>query len=104
MAVKAGITGMYLQDLGDHPVSRPIPPHIVAGVAVIGAAIRAEFPQLNLGTCLMGHGAREPIAIAQAINAQFVRLKVYVGTMVKAEGIVEGCASEAIQYLSLIHI
>ncbi len=98
MAVKAGINGLYLQDLGDHPVARPIPPHVIAGVAVVGTAIRAEFPHLKLGVCLMGHGAKEPLAIAQAIDAHFVRLKVYVGTMVKAEGLLEGCASEAIQY------
>ena len=46
----------------------------------------------------MGHGAREPLAIAQAVGAKFVRLKVYVGAMVKAEGLLEGCAAEAIQY------
>jgi len=53
---------------------------------------------LQLGISLMGHGAREPLAIAQAIGAKFVRLKVYVGAMVKAEGLLEGCAAEAIQY------
>lgn len=98
MAVNAGITGLYIQDLGDHPVARPIPAHIIAGVAVVGAAIRKEFPHLKLGICLLGHGAKEPLAIAQAIGAQYVRLKVYVGAMVKAEGLLEGCAAEAIQY------
>jgi predicted TIM-barrel enzyme len=46
----------------------------------------------------MSHGGREPLAIAQAIGAQFVRLKVYVGVMVKPEGLLQGCAHEAIQY------
>ena len=102
MAVNTGIQAFYLQDLGDHPVQRPIPAHIIAGMAVVGAAIRENFPQITLGICLMGHGAKEPIALAQAIDAQFVRLKVYVGAMVKAEGILEGCASEAIQYRNQI--
>ena len=98
MAVRAGIQALFLQDLGDHPVSRPIPAHILAGMSVVGSWIRQEFPDLQLGISLMGHGAREPLAIAQAIGAQFVRLKVYVGAMVKAEGLLEGCAAEAIQY------
>ncbi|MDO9087650.1 MAG: BtpA/SgcQ family protein [Anaerolineaceae bacterium] len=98
MAVKAGIQALILQDLGDHPVSRPIPPHIIAGVSVVGTWIRDQYPELTLGISLLGHGAREPLAIAQAIGAKFVRLKVYVGTMVKAEGLLEGCAAEAIQY------
>jgi hypothetical protein len=98
MAVKASIQALILQDLGDHPVSRPIPPHIIAGMSVVGSQIRETFPDLALGISLLGHGAREPLAIAQAIDAKFVRLKVYVGAMVKAEGLLEGCAVEAIQY------
>ena len=97
-AVNAGISCLYLQDLGDFPLAPKAQPHTVAALSVAGAALRREFPQLALGICMMTHAAREPIAIAQAINAQFVRLKVYVGTMVKAEGLLEGCAYEAIQY------
>lgn len=102
-AVQAGVQGLYLQDLGDHPVAPQVQPHVVAGVAAIGAAVRAAYPDLFLGVCLMSHGAREPLAVAQAIEAQFVRLKVYVGAMVKAEGLLQGCAYEAVQYRAQIH-
>ncbi len=102
-AVSAGVHGLYLQDLGDHPVAPHVQPHVVAGVAAIGAAVRAAYPDLALGVCLMSHGAREPLAVAQAIGAQFVRLKVFVGAMVKAEGLLQGCAYEAIQYRAQIH-
>jgi membrane complex biogenesis BtpA family protein len=97
-AYENGVRALYLQDLGDTPVAPHVEPHTVAGAAAVGAAIRREFPDVALGVCLMSHGAREPLAIAQAIGAQFVRLKVYVGAMVKAEGILQGCAHEAIQY------
>jgi membrane complex biogenesis BtpA family protein len=98
VAVRAGVTGLYLQDLGDHPIAPQVPTHVVAGVTAIGAAVRTAFPDLALGVCLMSHGAREPLAVAQAIGAQFVRIKVYVGVMIKAEGMLQGCAHEAIQY------
>jgi membrane complex biogenesis BtpA family protein len=97
LAYKAGVRGLYLQDLGDHPVALRVQPHIIAGVSVVGEAIHRSFPDIFLGVCLMSHGAREPLAVAQAIGAQFVRLKVYVGAMIKAEGLIEGCAYEAIQ-------
>ncbi|MGB9799160.1 MAG: BtpA/SgcQ family protein [Thermanaerothrix sp.] len=97
-AVEAGIPALYIQDVADTPVAPQVQPHTVATLAVVGTAIRRTFPDLILGVCLMSHGAREPLAIAQAIGAQFVRLKVYVGAMVKAEGILQGCAYEAIQY------
>lgn len=102
LATKAGIAALYIQDLGDHPWGRQVQPHTIAGMSVVGRAIRDRYPDLLLGVCLMSHGAREVIAVAQAIDAQFVRIKVYVGAMVKAEGILEGCAEEAIRYRSSV--
>lgn len=101
-AVKAGVPAVYIQDLGDLPYAPSIQPHTVAFLSVVGAAIRKAFPDLILGVCMMNHGAREPLAVAQAIGAQFVRIKVYTGAMVKAEGILHGCAYEAITYRTQI--
>lgn len=100
--VEAGIPAVYIQDIGDYPWAPTVQPHTIAMMSVVGAAIRREFPDLFLGVCLMSHGGREPLAIAQAIDAQFVRLKVYIGAMVKSEGIVQGCAYEAVTYRSQI--
>ncbi len=97
-AVKAGVDAIILQDLGEHPFSKDIQPYITASITAVGAKVRANFPDLDLGISLLGNSAKEPLAIAQAIGASFIRLKVYVGAMVKAEGIIEGCAAEAIQY------
>jgi len=102
-AVRAGVEALYIQDLADLPIAPSVQPHTVAFLSVIGSAIRKEFPNLVLGVCMMAHGAREPIAVAQAIGAQFVRIKVYTGAMVKAEGILQGCAYEAVTYRKQIH-
>jgi len=101
-ATRAGVSALYIQDLGDLPYAPSIQPHTVAFMSVVGAAIRKEFPDLLLGVCMMNHGAREPLAVAQAIGAQFVRIKVYTGAMVKAEGVLHGCAYEAITYRAQI--
>ena len=101
-AVRAGVPAVYVQDLGDIPFPPHIQPHSVAFLSVVGAAVRKEFPNIPLGVCMMSHGAREPLAVAKAIGAQFVRIKVFTGAMVKSEGIVEGCAYEAITYRTQI--
>ncbi len=98
LAVEAGVPALYIQDLGDAPWGQTAPPHTVATLSVVGAALRRAFPDLLLGVCLLSPGPREPLAIAQAMGACFVRLKVYVGAMVHMEGIVQGCAAEAIAY------
>jgi membrane complex biogenesis BtpA family protein len=101
-AVRAGVSALYIQDLGDYPWAPSIQPQTVAVLSVVAAALRREFPELTLGICTMSHGAREPLAIAQASGANFVRLKVYIGAMVNAEGVIEGQAHEAISYRSQI--
>lgn len=101
-AVRAGVPAIYIQDLGDIPFPPHVQPHSVAFLSVVGAAVRKEFPDIVLGVCMMSHGAKEPLAVAEAIGAQFVRIKVYTGAMVKSEGIVQGCAYEAITYRTQI--
>ena len=101
-AVRAGVPAVYIQDLGDLPSAPHIQPHSVAFLSVVGAVVRREFPKITLGVCMMAHGAREPLAVAHAIDAQFVRIKVYTGAMVTASGILEGCAYEAITYRTQI--
>ena len=98
VALDSGFDALYLQDLGEHPVARRSPEHTIARVAVIGRELRRAYPRAVLGVSLMAHGARAPLAVAQAMDADFVRLKVFVGAMVKAEGLLEGCAREAIEY------
>ena len=61
-AVKAGVPAIYLQDLGDAPIATSIQPHAAAALAVVGAAVRREFPDLALGICMMSHGCKEPLA------------------------------------------
>lgn len=98
IAYDGGVRAAYLQDVHDTPVAPAILPHTIANVTAAGKAIKQAFPDFQLGVCLMQHGAKAPLQIAHAIGGVFVRIKVYMGVMVKAEGIISGCAYEAIQY------
>lgn len=107
IAYDGGVRGFYFQDVNDTPVAPTIAEHTVSHMMSVGKELRHAFPDVALGLCLMQHGAKEPMEIAHAIGAQFVRIKVYVGAMVKAEGIVNGCAYEAIRtrhHLNAEHI
>ncbi len=99
--VAGGVDALFLQDLGAPPMQGS-DHEVVAYLSVVGAAVRRSYPELNLGIIVNSHGAEIPLAIAKAVGAQFVRIKVFIGAMVKAGGIENGCASEAIQYRSRI--
>ena len=103
IAYDNGVRAAYLQDVHDTPVAPTILPHTVQNVTAVGKLLKQAFPDLHLGICLMQHGAREPLQIANDIGADFVRIKVWIGAMMKAEGVITGCAYEGIQYRDAIN-
>lgn len=91
-----GIPSIYIQEATTGGPMKRTSPRTVAYMTRVGRAVRSVFPGL-LGVLVDAPDAEAPVVIAHAIDAQFVRLKVYVGAMIKAEGIVQGCAHEAIR-------
>ncbi len=97
-----GFDALYIQDVFDSPQGTRILPHTIACMGAIGHAVRTAFPTWTLGFQFIGHGAKEPIATAHAVGFDFVRIKTWIGTMVRSSGIEEGLAYEAIRYRSEI--
>ena len=102
IATKGEVDAVCLQDMDNYPISPQIDPYSVAMMTAIGREVRRTFPHISLGLSLVGPGAREPLAIAHAIEAQFVRIKVFIGAMIRSEGIVQGCAYDAQVYRRLL--
>jgi membrane complex biogenesis BtpA family protein len=93
----AGFDALMIQNVGDLPVAAQVGPETVAWLSMLGAAIRSAVT-LPIGVCVLKNDGCAALAIAQACGAIFVRVKVWVGAMVGAEGIVTGCAREVLQY------
>ncbi|MCS7089051.1 MAG: hypothetical protein NZL91_10205 [Thermoflexales bacterium] len=107
IAYDGGVRAFYFQDVNDTPVAPHVNEHTISHMIAVGRELRRAFPDVALGVCLMQNDGKAPLEIAHAIDAQFVRIKVYVGAMVKAEGIVQGCAYDAIRtrhHLNAEHI
>lgn len=93
----AGFDALMIQNVGDLPVDAEVGPETVAWLSALGTAIRNAV-DLPLGVCVLKNDGLASLAIAQAIGAVFVRVKVWVGAMVGAEGIVQGTARKVLQY------
>lgn len=91
-----GLDAILLQNTNDHPPRRTVPPATVAAFAVIAAAVR-RATVLPLGISVLKSDPAASFAVAAVADAGFVRLKSYVGVEVGAEGLVEGCAAEAVR-------
>ncbi len=73
-------------------------PENIAALAVLARLAHQEFPQVHLGIIIQAHDPIAPLAIAHASGAEFVRIKVFVGAMLKSEGVQQGCGVEARDY------
>lgn len=98
---KAGFDALMLQNVGDLPVPERVGPETVACLSAVGSAV-ANTTDLPLGVSVLKSDGPASVAIAQAIGASFVRIKVWVGAMVGAEGLVQGCAREVLRYRRLL--
>ncbi len=101
IAHEAGFDAVLIQDLGDGGRGRDGAPEVVACMTAIGAEIRAKVG-CELGVNALPVGARTSLAVARAIGARFVRVKVYVGAVVTPSGIVEGGLEETLAFRAAI--
>jgi predicted TIM-barrel enzyme len=97
---RGGIPAVIIQD--ETPVSGPAYPETIALMASLVRLARREFPQIQYGVIIETHDAIAPLAVAAACGASFVRIKVYVGAMLKSTGVQQGCGADAAAYRHLL--
>jgi predicted TIM-barrel enzyme len=94
--VKGGIPAVILQEETLNTAQASA--ESIAVLSVLASKARAEYPQTQLGIIMQAHDGISPLAVAHASGASFVRLKVFVGAMLKSEGIEQGCGVAARDY------
>jgi membrane complex biogenesis BtpA family protein len=92
-----GIDAILVQNTGDLPPSEYGTDETIAYMSVIGAALRREI-NTPLGVNILANGASSALAVAHAIDAAFVRIKVYIGAVVGTEGILQGASRQALEF------
>ncbi len=98
--VGGGIGAVKIQDQTAEPSAAA--PRSIARLSALARLVRREHPDLSLGVIMQAHDAIGPIAVADAANADFVRLKVFVGAAITADGQRQGLSVEAMAYRAAI--
>jgi predicted TIM-barrel enzyme len=93
---EAGLPWVKLQD--QTRATGPAAPETVARLAALARLIRAELPALGLGVIVEAHDPEAAITVAHAAGAGFVRLKVFVGSAVGADGTRHALGAEAVAH------
>lgn len=100
---EAGFDAIMIQNTHDVPTAAKVGPEVVAYMSAIGTELRRHV-SIPIGVNIHKNDPESTLAVASVLNASFVRLKVYVGEVMDAEGITRGCAARALAYKQYLHL
>src|SRR5918912_1170990 len=93
-----GVDGMMIENMHDTPYLRGhVGPEIVAAMAVISRAVKAEI-NLPTGVQILAAANREAMAVAHAAGLDFIRAEGYAFAHVADEGLIESSAAELLRF------
>lgn len=92
----AGFVAGIVQNSHDLPFTATAQPETIAFLSAVGWEIRREL-DWPLGVNILKNDAPSALAVAAAVSAEYVRLKVYVGAMLGAEGLIPPSAADALR-------
>lgn len=93
---EAGIPWLKLQD--QTRCDGLAAPDTLAMTAALARLIRRELPGLGLGIIIEAHDPAAALSVAHAAGADFVRLKVFVGGAMTAQGPRHGLGARAVAH------
>ena len=95
--VDGGVDGLIVENYGDAPFyPTAVPPETVANVAAVVLAIRQRFA-CPIGVNVLRNDGLAALAIAQATNANFIRVNVLASARVTDQGLIQGIAHELLR-------
>ena len=104
---EGGFDGIVIENFGDAPFHKgtaadPVPPDVVAGIAIAADRIHAATGLPLAINCLRNDGVAA-LGIAAAVGARWVRVNVLSGAYVTDQGVIEGEAARLFAYRRQLH-
>jgi len=94
---KAGVDAIIVENMGDNPLGVTLAVEQRVALAAISALIK-EVVSIPIGIDAAFNDYQANFAIAKAIGATFVRIPVFVDTVMYFDGVIQPCARNAVLY------
>lgn len=89
LLAEAGFDALIVENMHDTPyLRRQVGPEVVAGMTVVAEAVRAAV-DIPLGIQILAGANRAALAVAHAVDLQFIRAEGFVFASVADEGVLE---------------
>jgi len=93
-----GVDGVIVENFFDAPFSKnQVDPAVVSAMTLIMGRLM-NLVTLPVGINVLRNDAKSAIAIANCVQAQFIRVNVLTGVMATDQGLIEGQAYELLRY------
>lgn len=97
----AGVDALIVENFNDYPMSNYLQTEQVAALAAVAQAVK-EVINIPMGIDAAFTDTKASIAIAVATGADFIRIPVFVDTVVTADGFALPSAAEAVRYRRML--
>jgi hypothetical protein len=99
---EGGVDGLMVENMHDVPYLRgSVGPEIVAAMAVVARAVKAEA-RLPVGVQILAGANLESIAVAHAPGLDYVRVEAYTFAHVADEGLIQSSAAELLRFRKMV--
>lgn len=93
-----GVDSIIIENFFDAPFAKNhVDPAVVSAMTVVVQRIQ-NLVNLPIGLNVLRNDAQSAIAIANCVNAQFIRVNVLTGVMATDQGLIEGQAHQLLRY------
>ena len=97
----AGVDAVIVENFCDHPAGTKLEPEQMAALTAVATVVAREAT-IPVGIDAAFCDPMASLAIAVAVGATFIRVPVFVDTVVTSDGIVKPCARELQRYRKLL--
>ena len=98
---KAGVDAVIVENMGDTPFSAFLNKAQVAALTAAAYAVK-QAVQIPVGLDAAFNDCEADIAIAAMVGASFIRVPVFVDTVLFTDGIIQPCAKKCMEYRKMM--
>ena len=95
---KAGFDAIIIENFGDSPFySNRVPPETISSFTYAANKV-SEMVTIPLGINVLRNDGFAAVAIANTVNAKFIRVNVFISAALTDQGIIQGEAAQLVRY------
>ncbi len=98
---RAGVDALIVENMGDTPFSARLNKAQTAALAVAASEVKNAV-SIPIGIDAAFNDYEADIAIAAMVGAEFVRIPVFVDTVIFTDGIINPCAKQCLEYRKMM--